>query len=39
MNYLFSTAPLSLNQALVCMAVALPMTLVAMLANRINPQA
>jgi hypothetical protein len=25
-------------QALVCMAVALPMTLVAMLANRINPQ-
>lgn len=38
MNYLFSTAPLSLNQALVCMAVALPMTLVAMLANRINPQ-
>ncbi|MFM7219369.1 MAG: hypothetical protein ACKO21_03980, partial [Nodosilinea sp.] len=38
MNYLFSTAPLNFNQALTCMAAALPMTLVAMLANWLNPQ-
>ncbi|WP_347404137.1 cation-transporting P-type ATPase [Nodosilinea sp. P-1105] len=38
MNFLFSTAPLSITQWLICLGVSLPMFLVALLANRINPQ-
>nr|WP_313898215.1 cation-transporting P-type ATPase [Nodosilinea sp. LEGE 07298] len=38
MNFLFSTAPLSLSQWLICIGVSLPMFLVALLANRLNPQ-
>jgi Ca2+-transporting ATPase len=38
MNFLFSTAPLSLSQWLICIGVSLPMFFVALLANRLNPQ-
>lgn len=38
MNFLFSTAPLNLTQWAICLAVSLPMIVVALLANRINPQ-
>ncbi|HIK44436.1 MAG TPA: HAD-IC family P-type ATPase, partial [Leptolyngbyaceae cyanobacterium M65_K2018_010] len=38
MNFLFSTAPLNLNQWLICIGVSLPMIVVALLANRLNPQ-
>jgi cation-transporting P-type ATPase F len=38
MNFLFRTTPLSLNQWLICLGVALPMFFVALLANRLNPQ-
>ncbi len=38
MNFLFATAPLSLNQWLICLGVSLPMFFVALLANRLNPQ-
>ncbi|BAZ09063.1 ATPase, E1-E2 type [Calothrix sp. NIES-4071] len=37
MNNLFSTAPLNLNQWLICLVVGLPMILVAALANRFDP--
>ncbi|BAU64354.1 ATPase, E1-E2 type [Stanieria sp. NIES-3757] len=38
MNTLFSTAPLNLNQWLICFLVGLPMILVATLVNRFDPQ-
>ncbi|WP_225885235.1 cation-translocating P-type ATPase [Leptolyngbya sp. KIOST-1] len=38
MNFLFSTAPLNLNQWLICIGVSLPMIVVALIANRLNPQ-
>ncbi|AFZ34278.1 ATPase, P-type (transporting), HAD superfamily, subfamily IC [Stanieria cyanosphaera PCC 7437] len=38
MNTLFSTAPLNLNQWLICLLVGLPMILVATLVNRLDPQ-
>jgi len=38
MNFLFDTAPLSINQGLICLGVSLPMFFVALLANRLNPQ-
>jgi cation-transporting P-type ATPase F len=38
MNFLFATAPLTLNQWLICLGVSLPMIFVALLANRLNPQ-
>jgi Ca2+-transporting ATPase len=38
MNTLFSTAPLNLNQWLICLLVGLPMILVATLVNRFDPQ-
>ena len=38
MNFLFSTAPLTLEQALICIGVSLPMFGVALVANRLNPQ-
>ncbi|WOD40192.1 cation-transporting P-type ATPase [Nodosilinea sp. E11] len=38
MNFLFSTAPLTLNQWLICLGVSLPMIVVALIANRLNPQ-
>ncbi|MEJ1932348.1 cation-transporting P-type ATPase [Nostoc sp. NIES-2111] len=37
MNNLFSTAPLNLNQWLICLLVGLPMILVAAFANRFDP--
>ncbi|MBD2440928.1 cation-transporting P-type ATPase [Nostoc sp. FACHB-110] len=37
MNSLFSTAPLALNQWLICLLVGLPMILVASLVNRFDP--
>ena len=37
MNNLFSTAPLNLNQWLICIAAGLPMILVAALVNRFDP--
>ncbi|MBF2017804.1 MAG: cation-transporting P-type ATPase [Rivularia sp. T60_A2020_040] len=37
MNFLFSTAPLNLNQWLICLVVGLPMIVVATLVNRFNP--
>jgi cation-transporting P-type ATPase F len=37
MNNLFSTAPLNLNQWLICLLIGLPIILVALLANRIDP--
>ncbi|TVQ12734.1 MAG: HAD family hydrolase, partial [Leptolyngbya sp. DLM2.Bin27] len=38
MNFLFATAPLTINQWLICLGVSLPMVPVALLANRLNPQ-
>ena len=38
MNLLFKTAPLNLTQGLICLGVALPMLVVALIANRLNPQ-
>jgi Ca2+-transporting ATPase len=38
MNILFKTAPLSLTQGMVCLGVAMPMLVVALIANRLNPQ-
>ncbi|MGF1672204.1 MAG: cation-translocating P-type ATPase [Rivularia sp. (in: cyanobacteria)] len=37
MNLLFSTAPLNLNQWLICLVVGLPMIIVATLVNRFDP--
>lgn len=37
MNLLFSTAPLNLNQWLICLLVGLPMIPIAIIANRIDP--
>ncbi|MBE9214143.1 cation-transporting P-type ATPase [Plectonema cf. radiosum LEGE 06105] len=37
MNLLFSTAPLNLNQWLICLVVGLPMILVTMVVNRFDP--
>jgi cation-transporting P-type ATPase F len=37
MNSLFYTAPLNLNQWLICLLVSLPMILVAALVNRFDP--
>ena len=38
MNFLFKTAPLTLEQGLLCLGVSLPMFFVALVANRLNPQ-
>lgn len=38
MNFLFRTAPLNLEQWLICVGVSLPMMVVALIANRLNPQ-
>lgn len=37
MNTLFSTAPLNLNQWLICLVVGLPMIPIAIIANRLDP--
>ena len=37
MNNLFSTAPLNLNQWLICLLIGLPMILVAIIVNRFDP--
>lgn len=37
MNNLFSTAPLNINQWLICVVAGLPMILVAALVNRFDP--
>jgi Ca2+-transporting ATPase len=37
MNNLFSTAPLNLNQWLICLLVGLPMIAVSALVNRFDP--